>query len=230
MKDAYYFSHDSNARNDQKIMKLRMKHGMSGYGVYWSIIEMLREQENYCLKVEDIDSIAFELRVEQKVVLSIFKDFDLFEIKKGLIYSNSLNKRMLLKEERSIKARESARARWDNKDKTHSDKDANVMRTHSECNAIKERKVKETIYTSDFDLFWFKYPKKTGKGGAFASFKRLQKSEVAKISNALEWQIKSEQWLKDNGQYIPNPQTYINQKRFDDEPIIKQKMKNQVLN
>lgn len=94
----------------------------------------------------------------------------------------------------------------------------------------KDNKVKETIYTSDFDLFWLKYPKKTGKGGAFASFKRLQKSEVAKISNALEWQIKSEQWLKDNGQYIPNPQTYINQKRFDDEPIIKQKMKNQVLN
>ena len=30
MKDAYYFSHDSNARNDQRLMKVRLKHGPEG--------------------------------------------------------------------------------------------------------------------------------------------------------------------------------------------------------
>jgi len=34
-KEAYYFSHDSNARQDEKIIKLRMKLGWEGYGLYW---------------------------------------------------------------------------------------------------------------------------------------------------------------------------------------------------
>jgi len=145
MKDAYYFSHDSNARNDQRIMKLRMKYGMVGYGIYWSIIEILREQEDYSLNIKDVDSIVYELREPEEMILSVIKDFDLFIIKNNVFYSNSLKKRMRLREEKSDKARESARARWDNKDKTHTDKDANAMRTHTERNAIKESKVKESI-------------------------------------------------------------------------------------
>lgn len=30
-----YFPHDSNARNDAKILKVRMKYGAEGYGVYF---------------------------------------------------------------------------------------------------------------------------------------------------------------------------------------------------
>jgi len=230
MKDAYYFSHDSNARNDQRIMKLRMKYGMVGYGIYWSIIEILREQENYSLNIKDIDSIVYELREPEEIILSVIKDFDLFIIKNNIFYSNSLKKRMRLREEKSDKARKSARARWNNKDKTHTDKDANAMRTHTERNAIKERKVKENIYMADFIEFWNKYPKKTGKGAAFSSWKKLSKTEKDKISDALDWQILSDQWTKDNGQFIPNPQTYLNQKRWDDEPQKARKMKNQVYN
>lgn len=230
MKDAYYFSHDSNARNDQRIMKLRMKYGMVGYGIYWSIIEILREQEDYSLNIKDVDSIVYELREPEEMILSVIKDFDLFVIKNNVFYSNSLKKRMRLREEKSDKARESARARWNNKDKTHTDKDANAMRTHTERNAIKERKVKESIYMVDFIEFWNKYPKKTGKGAAFGAWKKLSKTEKDKISDALDWQILSDQWTKDNGQFIPNPQTYLNQKRWDDEPQKARKMKNQVYN
>lgn len=94
MKDAYYFSHDSNARNDQKIMKLRMKEGMAGYGIYWAIIEMLREQEGYSLELDDIDSIAFELRQERDVIERIVNDYNLFVIDDGRFYSESLSERM----------------------------------------------------------------------------------------------------------------------------------------
>jgi len=87
-----------------------------------------------------------------------------------------------------------------------------------------------SIYTSDFIEFWNKYPKKTGKGAAFSSWKKLSKTEKDKISDALDWQILSDQWTKDNGQFIPNPQTYLNQKRWDDEPQKARKMKNQVYN
>ena len=53
MKDAYYFSHDSNARHDPKILEMRAAYGAKGYGWYWMIIEILRDQEAYRIKVKD---------------------------------------------------------------------------------------------------------------------------------------------------------------------------------
>jgi len=38
-KEAYYFSLDSNARDDPKILQLRMEMGWEGYGLFWAIIE-----------------------------------------------------------------------------------------------------------------------------------------------------------------------------------------------
>ena len=50
LKDAYYFSHDSNARNDEKIMAMRSVYGLPGYAMYFMIVEILREQSNYKIK------------------------------------------------------------------------------------------------------------------------------------------------------------------------------------
>ena len=50
-KDAYYFPHDCNARNDPKILALRSVFGAEGYGVYWMLIEIRREQPDYKLQV-----------------------------------------------------------------------------------------------------------------------------------------------------------------------------------
>ena len=95
---------------------------------------------------------------------------------------------------------------------------------------LKKYKKYNNIYTTDFESFWTKYPKKTGKGAAFKAWQKLHKTEISKISDALDWQIPSDQWQRDSGHYIPNPQTYLNQKRFDDEPQKVRKMKNQVCN
>lgn len=46
-KDAYFFSHDCNARNDPKILALRSVYGAEGYGVYFMLVEILREQPEY---------------------------------------------------------------------------------------------------------------------------------------------------------------------------------------
>jgi len=61
-KDAYYFSHDSNARNDPRMIKLRRMGGLETVGLFWCVIEMLRESENYQLPVDTIDDICYELR------------------------------------------------------------------------------------------------------------------------------------------------------------------------
>lgn len=71
-----------------------------------------------------------------------------------------------------------------------------------------------------FELFWNVYPKKVGKVAAQKAWLNtgLNQIDAEIVLNALGWQSKSEQWLKDNGQFIPNPATYLNQKRWMDEP------------
>ena len=122
MKDAYYFSHDSNARNDQRIIKLRRKYGAEGVGIYWMLIEILREQEEYKLGLDDdtIENIAYDLRVEQEKLEDIILHFDLFERDKsdeeyGYFYSKSLKRRMerldLIKQKRAEAGRMSGKSR-----------------------------------------------------------------------------------------------------------------------
>ena len=70
-----------------------------------------------------------------------------------------------------------------------------------------------------FDQFWKAYPKKVGKAAAEKSWEKIKApTETLKIILInLEWQIKSEQWIKEAGQYIPMPVTYLNQARWLDE-------------
>ena len=139
-KEAYYFSHDANAKDDPKILRLRMELGWEGYGLFWALIELLRNESDHRMRTH-CKSIAFALQTQEETIKRIINDFDLFVIDEEYFWSESLLKRMELKEERSEKARESAKKRW------NKDIDANAMRTHSERNAdamqLKERKGKE---------------------------------------------------------------------------------------
>lgn len=94
-KDAYYFSHDSNARNDEKMLAVRMRFGAEGYGIYFMIIERLRESRDY-LGVTDYNVIAFDLRVSTEKVKSIIEDFDLFDFTDNgsRFYSKRLSRSM----------------------------------------------------------------------------------------------------------------------------------------
>jgi DNA-binding Lrp family transcriptional regulator len=76
--------------------------------------------------------------------------------------------------------------------------------------------------TSDdgyFDRFWSAYPKKVGKGASRKAFaKRGPDTELLqKMLDALEWQRQSPQWQKDNLRYVPNPATWLNEERWEDE-------------
>ncbi|MFA6946705.1 MAG: Lin1244/Lin1753 domain-containing protein [Pedobacter sp.] len=135
-KDTYYFSHDYNARNDPKIRKLISKHGMIGYGIFWAIVEDLYQNANAL--PTDYDLIAFDMRADCEVVKSIVNDFELFVIDGSEFGSSAVERRLIERNGKSEKARQSAFKKWD-KVKN----DANALRTHCEPNAIKERKGKE---------------------------------------------------------------------------------------
>ena len=88
-KDAYYFKHDSNARNDEKLLAVRRKLGMEGYGIYWAIIEKLREANEYSMSSQ-YDDIAWDLRVREEKVRSVIEDFELFVFADGKFTSERL--------------------------------------------------------------------------------------------------------------------------------------------
>ena len=72
-----------------------------------------------------------------------------------------------------------------------------------------------------FIQFWNAYPKKINKQGTLRAFKKIKNlnTELPLILDALERFKASKGWLKDNGQFIPHPTTFINQERWKDEQI-----------
>ena len=66
----------------------------------------------------------------------------------------------------------------------------------------------------DFVSFWEVYPKKDGKGYAIKAWEKAKKSKtlphIQAVLLAIEREKQSTKWLKDGGQFIPNPATWIN--------------------
>lgn len=72
-----------------------------------------------------------------------------------------------------------------------------------------------------FDQFWKAYPKKVGKQAALKAFQRV-KVPLETLLTAIDRQKRGEQWSRDNGRYIPNPATWLNQGRWEDEVVTAQ--------
>ena len=95
-----YFFHDSNARNDERIILLRMKHGAAGYGVFFMLLELLRNAKGY-MCATDYKAISYELSVNAALVRSVVEDFNLFLFTNdhSFFFSSSLLQNMKRKDE-----------------------------------------------------------------------------------------------------------------------------------
>lgn len=69
-----------------------------------------------------------------------------------------------------------------------------------------------------FDEFWKLYPLKVGKDAAWRSWQKRR--PTAELSGVILAAVAHHMpWLsRDGGQYIPNPATWLNQGRWEDEP------------
>ena len=70
-----------------------------------------------------------------------------------------------------------------------------------------------------FAEFWEVYPRKVGKEAARKAWRRIKPTadHQSKILAKIKQAKNCDQWKRDNGQYIPNPATWLNQGRWDDE-------------
>ena len=149
-----YFSHDSNARNSDKLMKVRMKLGAEGYGIFFMLIERLREEEGYKSTI-DYNTLAFDLRVDAEKVKQVVEDYDLFKFTEDgkYFYSDSFNERMEMMDvraqQRKSKAKKAAEARWNKQSEDTSNAQAlpkqcssNAQALLNHANKIKLNKIK----------------------------------------------------------------------------------------
>nr|DAG11685.1 MAG TPA: replisome organizer [Caudoviricetes sp.] len=199
---------------------------MEGYGIFWVLIETLRDQPEYKYPLALIPALARRYNTTTEKVKTVVMQYGFFEIENDeFFYSESLNRRMKSLSKFRESQRQKALKRWS---------DAPALPRESNGNAdpipVKESKVKESkvnippISPTGMDVrfakFWEAYPRKIGKGAAEKAFKKYRPDDdlLATMLSNLSAQKRSEQWTKDGGQFIPYPATWLNQRRWEDVP------------
>lgn len=95
-KSSFYFDHDYNARNDQKILELRAEYGWNGYGIYFGLIEVLCESSGE-IKRGALGGLSLGLGIDKKTLqelLDFMVSIDLLHEENGVIYSDRVNEHL----------------------------------------------------------------------------------------------------------------------------------------
>lgn len=178
-KDVYYFSHDCNARNDEKILALRSVYGLEGYAVYFMLIEILREQPTYRLPITKYiyNTLAMQMQCEADKIESIVHDCcnefvnessALLKISDGFLYSESLLRRMEKVDSTSKSRQEAAFIRWNKQEQCTSNANAEqeqcYKKKQDESKKDEKKKKENKTITDFFESVWLLYPEKKGKG------------------------------------------------------------------
>ena len=113
METMNYFQHDYRSRLDKKLLKVRRKHGMTGFGVYWALVEMLHEGNGFIEM--DTETIAYELQCDEDIVKDVIEIcFDYFE---GNVTCNRVIENLQFRREKaSAKSKQATAAvnsRWE---------------------------------------------------------------------------------------------------------------------
>lgn len=164
----HYFSHDADARHDPKIVCMMNIFGVEGYGIYWCIVEILREEDNFKYKINNkywAEGLAGECKTTPDIIRKFIDtcvEIELFQRDDKYFWSDSLRKRMGKMTEIIENNRKAAKIRWNkySKGKKESDKDNEIIIEEEE----KEPEIKQikTKYVPGKILFSLKRGKFVG--------------------------------------------------------------------
>ena len=122
--NSYWFSHDTDAWSDINIELMMSVYGAEGYGFYWIIVETLSLEENYKLPLNNKGYLAVLSRRMQTSPekLSEFIDdcissFNLFYSDNSFFWSESLIKRLSIRDKSKKAQTSNAMKRWGNLDR-----------------------------------------------------------------------------------------------------------------
>lgn len=225
-----YFPHDTDAVNDEKIDAMRTLYGNDGYAFYFILLERIYKKNG----VLDVQNPAIMAAIQRNIT----GDSELFEkmlnsaFELGLFDKRTFDEKHILASpsiERRTSSVNGERAR--KRAYSEGKKIIDVQNTGKTPETLpKEKKSKVNNNTpiipngidARFQQFWNAYPNKVGKGAAEKAFKKIKPAVTNKLLadmlTAISVQRQSERWQRDGGQYIPNPSTWLNQRRWEDEP------------
>lgn len=138
-----YFSHDSNAKDDPKIIRLIDQLGLEGYGAFWVLIELLRDQPLFRLPVAAVPRIGRTYNITPAKLTQVITGYDLFEVENEFFFSPSLLRRMGEMKEKYTKR---TALGWETRKKNidnQSNSDAEAMHSNAKnANEIKGKEIK----------------------------------------------------------------------------------------
>ena len=205
-KEAYYFPHFCNARHDRKIRRLRKELGVEGYGIYFMLLETLRDQQDLMYPLEDLDLLAEEFGVSEAKIQVTVSKYDLFEIDesqkffspKMLVY---LEPYFRMKEQRREAGLKSAAKRQLNDRSTTVEQ---RKEKESKVNEIKEKESKVSFSVQllqyvvelgdEYDNFYSYWTEKDKKGK-----ERWENEKYFDISRRIKTWITNSTKFKSNG-------------------------------
>lgn len=182
-KDAYYFSHDSNALTDPKILSMRCDYGLEGYGLFWAILEMLRNESGYKLPLNKNTYRAIKMQTNTSIDIEQFindcineyKDSEsgngLFNSDKKTFWSESFLRRMQQYEDLKEKRRQAANARWNKENE----------KAKSEENKAKKCKSIKGVFKSNANAKHKKYICNAKSKKVYAKICKLNEIKLNKI-------------------------------------------------
>jgi hypothetical protein len=219
-----YFPHDTDAANDEKLEAMRAEYGNHGYAFYFILLERIYKKngvldvKNPAIMAAIRRSITGNSELFDKMLNTAFElmlfDKQVFD-EKMLLTSPGIERRAAtVNAERSRK-----RAYAESKKVIDVQNTGKIPEVPPKVKERKENKSNNNAIDGRFISFWNAYPSKVGKGAAEKAFKKYKPDDalLSDMLNALSTQKQSEKWQRDNGQYIPNPATWLNQKRWLDE-------------
>ena len=231
-KDAYYFPHFSNARNDRKLKRAMKQLGIEAYGIYFMLLEVLRDQTDLCYPIEDIDLLADEFGTSEQKVRTVICNYQLFEVdEEEQFFSPKFNEYLApYLEQKQInringikgnlikygKASKDEIAKMTNEQILalnsqegtflggDSGGDRLAIAKKEKKSKVNQSKVKESKYI--FARFWDAYGKKVDRKKCESKWKNLPEKDKALI---LEF-IPIYQAHQPEEQYRKNPYTFLN--------------------
>ena len=208
--NTYYFSHDYNAANDTKVLFLRHQLGMEGYGIYWYLIEQLANAGGK-LPLELIPVLAMQMHCTDVKVNGVLMNFDLFTINSGEFWSERLQEHLELRLKLSESGKAGANNRWGNRVAI-----GGGNAKESKVKEIKEKESKVKEINIDFDFFWDYYDKRVGNKTLIKKkWDLLNDEEREKAFKFIE----SYKIVQPDKQFRKNPETFLNNKSWNDEII-----------
>lgn len=128
-----YFTHDSNAKDDPKCVMLIEQLGMEGYGIYWMLVETLRDQPNYRYPINLLSALARRYNTTHEKIKAVVCSYNLFVVDgEEFFFSRSLIDRMEPLEAKRLLAQKAGKASA-KKRKLKEEISTDVQRTFNVC-------------------------------------------------------------------------------------------------